>query len=279
MTGSFLDTVFACPMCRGYLDCREADLVCGQCGESYPQAHPGIWDLMPPGAGTDDWQRRQAECDQWYRELFGDPELARACYKQDLTPLASELASLRGVVLDIGGGNGVTRAYLPADAHYLVVEPSRAWAAWDRSVVGGPVSTATGESHFVRGIGEQLPIRDGTVDAAIALWSMNHVTDPERVVAEIARVTRPGGAGLLVFEDVEPGWADLVWHRPWRGGARAGRAAMMIKFRTAFGGKWPLQSDHLRIEERLLRNWLAPAFLIEKRSWITSYLVLRLKRK
>jgi SAM-dependent methyltransferase len=45
----------------------------------------------------------------------------------------------------------------------------------------------------------ELPLADGAVDGVLAISVLEHVQDPERVVAEIARVLRPGG---WVYTDV-----------------------------------------------------------------------------
>jgi SAM-dependent methyltransferase len=43
-----------------------------------------------------------------------------------------------------------------------------------------------------------LPFADGEFDGAIAVQSLEHVPDPERVLAEAARVVRPAGAAVFV---------------------------------------------------------------------------------
>ena len=39
-----------------------------------------------------------------------------------------------------------------------------------------------------------LPFEDGSMDGVMSQWVLEHVVDPERVVSEIHRVLRPGGA-------------------------------------------------------------------------------------
>ena len=68
----------------------------------------------------------------------------------------------------------------------------------------------TDRQVFVRGVGEHMPFRSATFDAVVAFWSLNHVGDPGRVVQEIGRVLRSGGRLLLVLEDMEPRWRDLL---------------------------------------------------------------------
>ena len=44
----------------------------------------------------------------------------------------------------------------------------------------------------------QIPFRDGAFDAAVNIVTLEHVREPRRVLAELARVLRPGGKLLLV---------------------------------------------------------------------------------
>lgn len=53
-------------------------------------------------------------------------------------------------------------------------------------------------SEFVEGDGAALPFPDGDFDLTGTLRTLHHATRPERLVAELARVTRPGGRVLVV---------------------------------------------------------------------------------
>jgi ubiquinone/menaquinone biosynthesis C-methylase UbiE len=53
-------------------------------------------------------------------------------------------------------------------------------------------------TSFVEGDGTALPFSDGAFDLAGTHRTLHHVADPERVVAELARVTRRGGRVLVV---------------------------------------------------------------------------------
>jgi SAM-dependent methyltransferase len=59
--------------------------------------------------------------------------------------------------------------------------------------------------HFHVGDAEQLPVGDGSFDAAVGGFVLNHLPHPERCATECARVVRPGG-----------GVAFAVWDRPER---------------------------------------------------------------
>jgi ubiquinone/menaquinone biosynthesis C-methylase UbiE len=53
-------------------------------------------------------------------------------------------------------------------------------------------------TEFVEGDGAALPFPDASFDLAGTHRTLHHVAKPERVVAELARVTRPGGHVLVV---------------------------------------------------------------------------------
>ena len=53
-------------------------------------------------------------------------------------------------------------------------------------------------TEFVEGDGTALPFPDACFDLAGTHRTLHHVAQPERVVAELARVTRPGGHVLVV---------------------------------------------------------------------------------
>ena len=53
-------------------------------------------------------------------------------------------------------------------------------------------------TEFVEGDGTALPFPDASFDLAGTLRTLHHVAQPERIVAELARVTKPGGHVLVV---------------------------------------------------------------------------------
>ena len=53
-------------------------------------------------------------------------------------------------------------------------------------------------TEFLQGDGTALPFPNGTFDLTGAHRTLHHVAEPERIVAELARVTRPGGRVLVV---------------------------------------------------------------------------------
>jgi ubiquinone/menaquinone biosynthesis C-methylase UbiE len=107
-------------------------------------------------------------------------------------PLAPAFADFAGVgtgqrVLDVGCGSGVLTEELArrvgAD-HVSGVDPSPLLEACAERVPG---------AELERGAAETLPWPDDSFDAAVAQLVIHFVDDPAAGVAEMARVTRPGG--------------------------------------------------------------------------------------
>ena len=90
-------------------------------------------------------------------------------------------------VLDAGAGTGAASSALGARrARAIALDLSADMLAWN-AAARPPCAVAD-----VRA----LPLADGSVDDAVAAFVLNHLTDPVSGLAELARVTRPGGAVL-----------------------------------------------------------------------------------
>lgn len=89
--------------------------------------------------------------------------------------VATALSGMTSVV-NVGAGAG---SYEPAET-LVAVEPS------STMIEQRPSSSAA----CVRGVAEELPLRDGSVDAALAVLTVHHWTDVEAGIAELRRVAR-----------------------------------------------------------------------------------------
>jgi len=108
------------------------------------------------------------------------------------------------VVVDVGGGTGGVSAPLHPDARQvIVVEPSSALVRRGHRRHDG--------LDFVRAAGQRLPLGDRSVDAILLIEVLHHVPDDGALLAEAARVLRPGGR--LLIEEVE--FAGLRRLRYW----------------------------------------------------------------
>jgi ArsR family transcriptional regulator len=133
------------------------------------------------------------------------------------------------VVGDLGCGTGQAAAALaPTVARVVAVDESPAMLQAARARLKGLANV-----EVRRGRLEALPIDDITLDAAVCMLVLHHLAEPQRALAEAARVLKPDGRLLVV---------DMTPHD------REG-------YRQQMGHVW------LGFAEAQLREWLAAAGL------------------
>jgi len=94
--------------------------------------------------------------------------------------------------LDVGTGAGaLALALAPLVREVVGLDPVP-------ELLGLARERALPNTEFVEGDGTALPFADSAFDFAGTLRTLHHVEQPELVVAELARVTRPGGHVLVV---------------------------------------------------------------------------------
>jgi ubiquinone/menaquinone biosynthesis C-methylase UbiE len=105
-----------------------------------------------------------------------------------------DFVELRGKerALDVGTGAGALAFALAPLVHEVVgLDPVPELLELARA-------RALPNTEFIEGDGTALPFPDGAFDLAGTHRTLHHVAQPERIVAELARVTRPGGLVLVV---------------------------------------------------------------------------------
>lgn len=127
------------------------------------------------------------------------------------------LAEASGKTLEIGAGTGLNHDLYPAEVTELTLtEPFEPMARQLRdkaSALAIPV-------EVIEAPAEALPFADASFDTVTLTLVLCTVPEPDRALAEIARVLKPGGR-FLFLEHVraeEPGlarWQDRL-HGPWR---------------------------------------------------------------
>jgi SAM-dependent methyltransferase len=100
------------------------------------------------------------------------------------------LAGLHGRVVEVGAGSGVSFAHYPATVDEVVaIEPEpnlRALAL--EAGRRAPVAV-----RVIDGLADDVPLDDGSMDAAVVAGVLCSVPDQARALAELRRVLRPGG--------------------------------------------------------------------------------------
>ena len=113
----------------------------------------------------------------------------------------SQLAAARGRVLEIGAGSGLSVPHYPETVDELVLlEPNPAFHRRLAEAADAlPVRTSIVDADAHR-----LPFPDSSFDTVTASLVFCSIDDPERVLAEVHRVLRPGGR-FLFHEHVRGG--------------------------------------------------------------------------
>ena len=110
--------------------------------------------------------------------------------------------------LDLGSGTGSeTRALAAAvtpSGRAIGLDPNPGMALLARERAGVEGSTA----QFVIGDAYSLPFPDDRLDIVRSERVFQHLSDPDRAAAEVARVLRPGGRGVIVDSD----WGTAIMH-------------------------------------------------------------------
>ncbi|MDG2005448.1 MAG: class I SAM-dependent methyltransferase [Novosphingobium sp.] len=236
-----------------------------------------------------DWHNRLALMDEWYHDLLSQGrDEAEAELLYWFEPHAEYLSNIRGRIVDLGGGVGLLGRFLDPGCEYTVVDPNALWDSQDWRDFGHHF-TGNREVKFVSAKGEDLPFPDASFDAGLSYSSLNHVADVELCIAELARVVRKSGKILLVLEDMEPSWADIVrgaleWMTLRLGLIDRKSSKWQIDgfkkaVRNKLSGKpWAISDEHFLIREADLRQWLAPHLKIVSRSWRGLLLTYELVR-
>lgn len=146
-------------------------------------------------------------------DAFYDEEMSR---KQELLASTPDMQAQRRAilaamalkpgedVLDIGAGNGImAREILD------VVGPSGAVTGIDAAAPMVAMARALCPGgNFAQGDAANLPFKDASFDAVTAAQLVCFLPEPDRALAEMRRVLRPGGRAVILDTD----WGSLVWN-------------------------------------------------------------------
>jgi malonyl-CoA O-methyltransferase len=119
-------------------------------------------------------------------------------------------------VLDAGCGSGryLLHASQRGATRMIGVDLSSHMLARAESELDGPRSTA--EVKLIQGSVAALPLPDAQADLTICGLVVGHIHDLQQALAELHRVTRPGGT--LLCSDFHPIGPALGWQRDFKSG-------------------------------------------------------------
>jgi SAM-dependent methyltransferase len=99
-------------------------------------------------------------------------------------------------VLEVGSGLGLLAADVAAAAEGVEVVGLERSSEQIAATVSSPRVT------YVQGDAHELPFAEGSFDLVYCRYLLEHVADPERVLREMRRVTRPGGRVAAMENDI-----------------------------------------------------------------------------
>jgi SAM-dependent methyltransferase len=207
--------ILRCPFCRSPLREDGEGLACTGCGRSFGTSDDGIPLLLHeelPGAReklreAEGWLDK-ARAEGWYEPDDAVdavlPFVNRELGWHDTTWLANGhsfqvlldryIQGARGLrVLELGAAKAwAARFWLERDCEYVATD-----ILVDRNIGLGR-GAFYGDFGRVQADGENLPFADATFDVTYCVATLHHALDLEKMVREMARVTKPHGvvAGL-----------------------------------------------------------------------------------
>lgn len=162
--------------------------------------------------------------------------------------LGASCAQLHGTVLDVGCAASKPKAFLPSGARYIGLDYYSTAMDWYDT------------RPDVFGDAQALPFADSSIDHALLLDVIEHIPDPDRSLAELNRVLKPGGSLVLQVPFLYPLHDEpLDFHRWTRHGLRRAAATHGFSVRDEFAIGHPLETAALNGNIALSKtviNWL-----------------------
>ncbi len=157
---------------------------------TYQVFYWNVWREREPRTINNEWYADLGE--RWYRATDTPIALLRAESRQRNPWIADEISRTFGArpcrVLDLGCGAGFLSNHLAACGHAVTGIDTTA-----ENLVVARAHDATASATYELGDACALHYPDASFDVVCAMDLIEHVPDPERLVAEVGRVLAPGG--------------------------------------------------------------------------------------
>lgn len=161
----------------------------------------GIRDAIRPGLAANAWR---ADLDRLASRRLWDEVVKSGRLRTLLPALGADRPGAR--ILDLGSGRGGLCVALQARGHDVVAVDLR----WRNCAVTRLRARRYGlDSRAINAVGGRLPFADDSFDAIACLEVLEHVDDPDAVLAEMRRVVRADGRCLVTIINR---WAHLDPH-------------------------------------------------------------------
>jgi ubiquinone/menaquinone biosynthesis C-methylase UbiE len=123
--------------------------------------------------------------------------------------LAKVVPLAQGEVLELGIGTGLNaKHYDPARVSKVIgIDPSA--QSWQ--LAQSKVQLSEVVIEFIQGSAEDIPLGNDSVDTAVITYTLCTIPDPDRALAEVIRVLRPGGRVLVAEHALAPDASVAKW--------------------------------------------------------------------
>jgi len=119
------------------------------------------------------------------------------------------ISEASGRTLELGAGSGLNlEHYTEAVSELIITEPSPHMLVHLREQLQAK-PPRPGQTKLVQAGAEELPFEDDSFDTVVGTYVLCTIPDPERSLAEVARVLRPGGR-FLYLEHVHAGEGTML---------------------------------------------------------------------
>ncbi|MCP4020437.1 MAG: methyltransferase domain-containing protein [Desulfobacteraceae bacterium] len=183
-----------CPSCAGKLDLSDGHVQCKACEKTYPVVQ-GIPDFLSQSRLSPEKMDTLAKL--YDQEAVKYKGSARSCgYATDASYLPRlnifkswvDFSKTKSKsILDIGCGTGLMTRQLAKENE-----------VWGVDISGGLLQVAAGEGlKPVRSSADALPFKDDDFDLVVCMGVLPYYADPEKILAQICRVVKPGGKMIV----------------------------------------------------------------------------------
>jgi ubiquinone/menaquinone biosynthesis C-methylase UbiE len=211
-------------------------------------------------------RRRLSRSGSYFETVAGDWERIRKSYFDDrVGSFAIEKLLPRNLILaDIGCGTGSLTFELARFAEKVIgVDLSEQMLSRARHIAR---EKKLANIELRRGDARKLPIGSQTVDAAFCVMVLHFVAEPERAIAELCRITRPGGSVIVVdlVQHQQEWLREQMAHR-WLGFDRtlierafqsAGADTVELELTGSYAGEKIARNGNRAVEIFVARTWL-----------------------
>ena len=211
-------------------------------------------------------RKRLSRSRSYFETVAGDWERIRKSYFDDrVGSFAIEKLLPRNLILaDIGCGTGSLTFELARFAEKVIgVDLSEQMLRRARQVAK---EKKLENIELRRGDALKLPIASHTVDASFCVMVLHFVAEPERAIAELCRITRPGGSVIIVdlVQHQQEWLREQMAHR-WLG---FDRTVIERGFQSAGADAVELELTGSYAGEKIARNGNRPVEIFVARAWL-----------